>query len=162
MKDIRVKIESFQKGDCAAVLGIENDSFDHPWTRKDFLGVLTERNCNGMVAACKRKGKRVVVGYMIYELHRDRIDLWSIAVANDYRRRAVGTQLIGKLRSKLSPGRRHSLTLQVREANLSGQLFFRGHLFRAEYILPKHYSNGEGAIGMRYRVRGAVLTTSEE
>ena len=56
----------------------------------------------GMVA---ERGERVL-GFMIYELHKTRLHLLNFAVANDARRRGVGSQMVDKLIGKLSSQRR--------------------------------------------------------
>ena len=76
-----------------------------------------------------------VVGFMIYELHKTRIHVLNFAVAADYRRRGVGSQMIAKLTAKLSSQRRSRIVLEVRETNLAAQLFFRENGFRAVSVL---------------------------
>ncbi len=60
-----------------------------------------------------------VVGFMIYELHKSRIHVLNFAVAEDCRRRGVGSQMIAKLAAKLSSQRRSRIVLEVRETNLA-------------------------------------------
>ena len=55
----------------------------------------------------------------------------NFAVHEDFRRRGVGGQMIGKLIGKLSHQRRSRIMLEVRETNLPAQLFFRTLGFRA-------------------------------
>jgi ribosomal-protein-alanine N-acetyltransferase len=66
-----------------------------------------------------------VVGFMIYELHKNRLHILNFAVHEQMRRRRIGTQMVRKLASKLSCERRNRLMLEIRETNLSAQLFFR-------------------------------------
>ena len=125
--------------DMAAVLAIETESFDYPWTEQDFVGCLRKRNRIGMVA---RLGNGVV-GFMIYELSAQRIDVLNFAVAADCRRRGVGRRMVAKLAAKLSLQRRRWVTVSVGEANLPAQLFFRACGFRATGILKGRYRSGE-------------------
>jgi ribosomal-protein-alanine N-acetyltransferase len=55
--------------DMPEVLAIEHASFEYPWCEEEFLRVLRQRNCIGMVA---EQGERIV-GFMVYELHRNKI-----------------------------------------------------------------------------------------
>ena len=66
-----------------------------------------------------------IVGFMIYELHKTRLHVLNFAVARQYRRLGVGTQMLEKLVAKLSHQRRSRILLEVRETNLAAQLFFR-------------------------------------
>jgi ribosomal-protein-alanine N-acetyltransferase len=94
-----------------------------------------------------------VVGFMVYELHKLRLHVLNFAVAEKYRRRDVGTQLVRKLVSKLSHDRRSRLTLEVRETNLPAQLFFRAVGFRASAVLRRFYDDtDEDAYRFQFRV----------
>jgi len=143
----RAHIRWLVRRDMPEVLAIEAESFEFPWQEEDFVRCLHQRNCIGMVAECNRR----VVGYMIYELTRNRIHLLNLAVASDHRRRGVGTQMIAKLINKLSSQRRSRITLEVRETNLPAQLFFRANGFRAVCVLHDFYDDTpEDAYLMQY------------
>ena len=80
-----------------------------------------------------------------------------LIVVPGYRRRGIGTQMIGKLIGKLSAGRRTRITLEVRETNLPAQLFFRDNGFRAVSVLRDYYEDTpEDAYVMPYRFRQAA------
>ena len=134
--------------DMPSVLAIESASFEFPWSEEEFIRCLRQRNCIGMVA--ERDDQ--VVGFMIYELHRNRLHLLNFAVAASSRRSSVGGSMIGKLVSKLSSDRRNRITLEVRETNLDAQLFFRQLGFRAISVLRDFYEDTtEDAYLMQYR-----------
>jgi ribosomal-protein-alanine N-acetyltransferase len=60
--------------------------------------------------------------------------------------------MVAKLISKLSSHRRTRISLEVRETNLSAQLFFRRQDFRAVRVLRAFYEDsGEDAFLMEYR-----------
>ena len=135
--------------DMPDVMGIELASFEYSWTEDDFLRCLRQRNCIGMVA---EQGERVV-GFMIYELHKQKLHILNFAVHPQYRRLGVGVQMVNKLISKLSSHRRTRITLEVRETNLAAQLFFRSQGFKAVRVLRKYYEDsGEDAFLMQYRL----------
>jgi len=136
--------------DIPEVLAIEAESFEFSWSEEDFIRCLRQRNCIGMVAQYDDQ----VVGFMIYELQKTRIHALNFAVAKNYRRRGVGSQMIAKLTGKLSAQRRNRILLEVRETNLPAQLFFRGNGFRATGVLHDHYDDTpEDAYKMQYRYR---------
>jgi ribosomal-protein-alanine N-acetyltransferase len=82
----------------------------------------------------------------------------NFAVNSEYRRRGVGTQMIAKLTSKLSAQRRTRIVLEVRETNLSAQLFFRANNFRAVSVLRNFYEDTpEDAYVMQYRFRADAV-----
>ena len=116
-----VQIRWLIRRDMQEVLRIESASFEFPWTDEDFLCCLRQRNCIGMVAEHDHK----IVGFMIYELHKNRLHLLNFAVSPDVRRTGVGRAMMEKLAGKLSVERRNRIMLEVRETNLEAQLFFK-------------------------------------
>ncbi|MGN6135373.1 MAG: ribosomal protein S18-alanine N-acetyltransferase [Aureliella sp.] len=139
--------------DMAAVLDIEQQSFEFPWSEEEFVRCLRQRNCIGMVA----ERDQAVVGFMIYELHKNRLHLLNFAVARDLRRTGVGTAMVEKLSSKLTADRRNRIMLEVRETNLDAQIFFRELGFRAISVLRSFYEDSpEDAYLMQYRHRAAA------
>lgn len=156
--------------DMPEVLDIERASaFEYPWPEEQFIRCLRQRNCIGMVVdICRTCGRPTdrncgrchghelqVVGFMIYELHKRRLDVLNFAVHPELRRQGIGRAMLHTLRSKLSANRRWELRWHVAEPNLAGQLFLRHHGFRACGIVREHYDRAgdwANAIDMRYLV----------
>jgi ribosomal-protein-alanine N-acetyltransferase len=145
---VRVHIRWMIRRDMPEVLETEQLSFDSAWSEDDFLRCLRQRNCIGMVAEHGEK----VVGFMIYELHKTKLQVINFAVHPGWRRAGVGYQMVAKLVSKLSSHRRPRITLELRETNLVAQLFFRKQEFKAVRVLKSFYEDtGEDAFQMEYR-----------
>ncbi len=152
----RVHIRWMIRRDMPEVLAIEHASSEFPWCEEEFLRVLRQRNCIGMVAEL---GERIV-GFMIYELHRNKIHVLDFATHPDYRRQGIGRQMVSKLAAKLSSQRRNRIALFVRETNLSAQFFFRVVGFRAVEVLREHFPDtGEDAYTMFYHLDDSALET---
>lgn len=134
---MRVDIRWMIREDEPEVLAIEAASFEYPWTRDTFRRCLRQRNCIGLVA----EHKESVVGFTIYELSKQSIQVLNFATAPEARRQGVGTQIVAKLARKLSAKRRSRLLLEVRETNLAAQYFFRDRGFRAISVLRGFYEN---------------------
>jgi ribosomal-protein-alanine N-acetyltransferase len=150
----RVHIRWMIRRDMPEVLAIEHASCEYPWCEEEFLRVLRQRNCIGMVA---EHGERIV-GFMIYELHRNKIHVLDFATHPDFRRQGVGRQMMAKLIGKLSNQRRSRVALYVRETSLAAQLFFRVQGFRAVEVVREHYpDSGEDAYVMCYHLDESVL-----
>ena len=144
-----VQIRWLIRRDMPEVLRIEQESFQSPWTDEDFLCCLRQRNCIGMVAEWDHQ----IVGFMIYELHKSRLQILNFAVAPEFRRSDIGSQMVLRLIDKLSQQRRNEILLEVRERNLDAQLFFRNQGFRAISVLRCHYDDTEeDAYILRYRM----------
>lgn len=140
------------RGDRPAVMAIERASFPAPWTCDELVACLRFRNVIAHVA--EDRADRVV-GYMVYALYCDRVELVNFAVAPWARRAGVGAQMIAKLVGKLSGYRRSRVGLHVRDGNLPAQLFFRAAGFRATAVVPGHYPDtAEDAYRMEYCLPG--------
>jgi ribosomal-protein-alanine N-acetyltransferase len=147
-QQLRVHIRWMIRRDMREVLDVEQQSFEFPWYEEDFIRCLRQRNCIGMVA---EHGERVV-GFMIYELHKTRLHILNFAVAENMRHRGVGCQMAQKLIGKLSNQRRTRISLEVRETNLSAQMFFKEVGFRATSVLRSYYEDSpEDAYVMQFR-----------
>ncbi len=155
-KEIRVHVRWMVRRDLPEVVAIEQACFEFPWREDDFLHCLRQRNCIGMVA--EHEGR--VVGFMIYEVPKNRIHLLNIATAPEYRRQGVARQMAAKLTGKLVNQRRSRIVLEVRETNLPALLFFREIGFRATNILRNFYEEmSEDAYLMQYRLSAEQLQT---
>ena len=107
-----------------------------------------QRNCICMVAEHGEK----VVGFMICELHKNKLHIMNFAVHSQWRRI-----------SKLSSHRRTRITLEVRETNLSAQHFFNRQDFKAVRVLRSFCGDsGEDAFLMEYRFGSPVYEEVEE
>lgn len=143
-----VSVRWLIRRDMPTVLDIESKSFEFPWSEEEFIRCMRQRNCIGMVAEIGDQ----VVGFMIYELHKNRIHLLSFAVHPEYRRQCVGQSMIEKLVMKLECQRRNRIMAEVRETNLDAQLFFKSMGFKAESVLRGFYEDTpEDAYLMVYR-----------
>ena len=78
--------------DFPEVLDIENRSCDDPWDEDEFKRLLRERNCMGMIAERNCE----VVGFMMYELRKQRMIVLNFAVHPDHRRSGVGRAMAAK------------------------------------------------------------------
>lgn len=120
--------------DMPEVLDVERESFADAWGEDGFHRLLRRRNTIGMVA---EQGEWVV-GYMLYELHADRIELLRIAVAADRRREGVGEVLLNKLKGKVAPFHRSreavSIDVPEPEATLEACRFLASQGFASRLV----------------------------
>lgn len=135
---IDVHVRWMIRRDMPAVLNIESACFEHQWSEEDFIRCLRQRNGIGMVAEYKDE----VVGFIVYELHKNRLHLLNFAVDPLFGRSGIGSLMVEKLVGKLSPDRRNRITLYVRESQLDAQLFFKSQGFVAISVSRNHYDDG--------------------
>lgn len=138
--------------DMKDVLAIEQESFPYAWTEDDFLKVLRQRNAIGLIAEVDD----ATAGFVIYELHSNRLHILNLAVAKEHRCTGIGRQMVERLIGKLSAEKRNRIMLEVRETNLDAQLFFKALGFRAVSVLKGFWDDSdEDAYLMQYRVMQA-------
>ncbi|MDR2439423.1 MAG: ribosomal protein S18-alanine N-acetyltransferase [Planctomycetaceae bacterium] len=151
IKDIKVYVRWMVRRDFPEVIAIEQSCFEFPWKEEDFIHCLQQRNCIGMVAEYEGR----VVGFMIYEVPKNRIHLLNIATIPEFQRRGVAGQMIRKLIGKLVNQRRNRIVLEVRETNLPALVFFRALGFRATVVIKNYYDDmNEDAYVLQYRLYG--------
>lgn len=107
--------------DISAILAAEAGNPD-AWDESDYLTALRLRPVISMVAE-DRYGEPV--GIMVYELHRDRVEILRLAVHRTHRRTGIGTALMDKFAYKISSHRRQYGTARVPGWGTGAHLFFR-------------------------------------
>lgn len=122
--------------DLSQMVDIERAAFRHPWTEDDFVKMLRQRTAIAMVAEVHGQ----IVGFMVYELGKNKIYLHNIAVAT--KGIGIGRGLNETLKKKLLlSSRRKILECHVRETNLDACLFFKAMGWRALRIVPQFYED---------------------
>lgn len=89
---------------------------------------LRQRNQVGLVA----EHGDDIAGHLIYSIHRRHLKILRIAVKPSLRRHGVATQLVDKLKGKLTI--RKAIYADVSDRNLGAQLFFRDVGFHARCV----------------------------
>ncbi|MDO4571469.1 MAG: GNAT family N-acetyltransferase [Planctomycetia bacterium] len=141
--------------DLEAVFELEQRESAHPWDALELASVLNRPDAAAMVAEFEGR----IVGFIIYICNDSCLKICNIVVSKDFRRCGVGAQMMAKIACRLTRSVRDSILLEVRETNLTGQLFFRSLGFRAISIERASYDSGEDAYIMQYRHRPKVLPT---
>ena len=155
------KIVRMVRSDMPEVLAIEAESFEFPWLEEDFIRYLRGRNCIGMVAKCFDNDE-LLAGFMVYELQKKKFELLNLGVARKWRRLSIGTQMVEKIKERLSVERRSSILLRIQERNLGAQLFFRSIGFRALSVERRYWGTEEDAYLMVHRLRQSMIDDDSE
>lgn len=144
--------------DLDGVMQIER-SRPHPWQVEDFLRCLRQRNCIGMVA---RKGDEQIDGYMIYSLHKNKLELENFAVRPEAMLDNVADTMLQKMFRKLSSHRRRWLTATVRETDMDAIRFFSRNGFKAVRVIRgKFPDTGEDGYRMAINAKDADERVTE-
>lgn len=114
------------------VVAIDAASYPIPWSEKQFIACLRQRESQGRVVIDDGR----VLGYMIYRTMQRtpqqpaRVWIDRLAISAGFRRRGLGTKLIDKAKDRLVGGRYGAIRMFVSELNLDGQLFCRAMRMR--------------------------------
>lgn len=131
--------------DLPEILEINADNFECNWDEEDFLRSLRSRNTISRIAEVCGK----VAGYIIYQYSSGQFQIINLAVSRQSRRLGVGSALLVKLISKPREYLKR-VQVNVAEANLPAQLFFRSHGFKAKKVLRGHFGSQDAYV-MVYR-----------
>lgn len=129
--------------DVAQVLVVDEASFVDCWKEADLLEQLRQRNCVALVA--EHTATQIILGYIIYELHKDTLRIIRLAVYPQHRRQGIAARMVQRIKNIMSTRGVRAILLDINEQNLPGQLFCRSQDFRGEYR--------DDAIRFRYSVR---------
>jgi len=129
--------------DLPAVISIERRSFPAPWSLAMFVLELSKPSGICLAAG---DGKELL-GYLVCSRY-DRVwHLMNVAVAPEWRRRGVASQLI--LRLIEDGGGELPFTLEVRVSNREAIAMYERLGFRSAGVRPRYYQdNGEDALIM--------------
>lgn len=131
--------------DLPHVVAIEQKCFDLAWSMDNFVQCLNQKNCVMMVAEWRDR----IIGFMVYELHRDCVRLLNMAVDPELQRSGAGSLLMKRLVYKVESHGRKRLVVDVRETNATALRFFRRHCLQAAELIRGHYEDtGEDGIRM--------------
>ncbi len=131
--------------DLDAILQIENDTFDSPWTRDHFVYELQE-NPFSFVFIAEEKG--YLVGYVDWWKTFEVGQLNNLAVVKALRGKGIGrTLLIDTLQRMIKAGCQRSV-LEVRISNKPAISLYQSMGFEKSHLKKQYYENDEDAWAM--------------
>jgi ribosomal-protein-alanine N-acetyltransferase len=124
---------------------IERSSFPYPWSPRFFLQEL-QVSC-ARSSLVESGGK--ILGYVLFWLLPDAVDVHNIAVRTEYRRRGIGRMLLNQVLAEAGRRRATRVTLEVRKSNTAAQKLYQSFGFVITGVRKGYYSdNGEDALAM--------------
>ena len=95
-----------------------------------------------------------IVGYVLFWLLSEEVDIHNIAVHPDFRRHGVGRHLLEEVVAAARRQKCIRVTLDVRRSNLPAQRLYRSFGFAMRGLRKGYYSdNGEDALIMALNLR---------
>lgn len=157
MPDETVHIRWMTNSDMPKIMAIEDLSYDDPCLEREIRAWCIQAGHHVLVA--EKHGQ--VAGFLMYEAHPARLHLMNIAIHPQHRRCGIGRELMERLIGKLTHVTRERILCEVRETNLSAQMFFRAMGFQCIRILPDFYETvTENAYLMRFSIASITDSSS--
>jgi ribosomal-protein-alanine N-acetyltransferase len=131
--------------DVDPVMAIEKASFAYPLSTRVFLQELQVQCARSLVAEIDGK----VVGYILFWLLADEVDVHNLAVDSAFRRCGIGRALLRRVVHRAKARGAVRVTLEVRRSNTSAQSLYHSMGFAITGIRKGYYSDdGEDALAM--------------
>jgi ribosomal-protein-alanine N-acetyltransferase len=139
--DIDFALRRMRAADLAEVLAIECACFPNPWPENTFRGeIQNEGLSHPLVAVEPETG--AIIGYVIYWLVQDEVQINNVAVHPGFRRRHVGETMMNRiLEDARAKGGRYAV-LEVRLSNVAARDLYEKKLgFVFLDIRTAYYAN---------------------
>ena len=141
--------------DLDEVMAIERASFAYPWS-SHFFHQEFEVDCARSILA-EMNGK--IVGYVLFWLLPESVDIHNLAVTHEHRRRGLGRTLLRKVIAEGISQCRARVTLEVRKSNVAAQKLYESVGFASTGIRKGYYSDdGEDALTMTLELAPMAVT----
>lgn len=134
------QLRAMTHADLDAVLGIEAQAYEFPWTRDNFIDTLVAGYSAGLLAAPTGE----LLGYFVALPGVDELHLLNLTVAPAHQGQGHAHMLLDRVEQR---GRELGLTsvwLEVRESNARAQGMYRGRGFAAVGLRRNYYPAAQG------------------
>lgn len=140
--------------DIPAIVQIEQDAFETPWTEVAFRNELTN---NLFAQYMVMEYKEQAIGYVGMWIIIDEAHITNIAILSPYRGQGLGKKLIYEIQRTAQFLGAQKMTLEVRVSNMRAQSLYRQFGFEDAGIRPGYYSdNNEDALIMWAELQQSV------
>ena len=139
--------EPMHTDDLKQVLHIENQCFEHPWSKTYFtMSVKRPRSFEHLYVA-RREGS--IVGYIVFNILHEEAHILNIAVPPANRRQGIGKYLLASALEMILADDTRDVFLEVAVSNLPAQYLYRQFGFRICGIRKNYYGRYKDAYVFR-------------
>lgn len=142
--DKEVEVVPMIASDLDAVYAIEVSAWQYPLSRQVLDKQFHTRSVRKSVARINGN----IVGYVFFAVHETHVELIAVAVSRFYRRRGIGSKLVNAVLRETF--RKPNIECDVRERNLTAQLFLKANAFQCIRQLRDAYVDGEDCYIFKY------------
>ena len=146
----QVSFRSMTRADLDDVMAIERTAFTYPWSSRFFLQELEVECARSILAEVNGR----IVGYVLFWLLPDEVDIHNIAVHREFRRRGLGRILLHQVIARAQRRLSLRVTLEVRISNIGARKLYESMEFAVTGSRKGYYSdNGEDALAMALNLK---------
>jgi ribosomal-protein-alanine N-acetyltransferase len=131
--------------DLPSILVIENLSYPDPWAEEQFRQELLSPVSSGLAA---ERGGNTLAGFCFFWTVADEVDIHSISVHPDHRRKGIGAALLHEVLAAAHAKSLRRLTLEVRAGNAAAIGLYATNGFAQDSVRRSYYPDGEDALLM--------------
>ena len=131
-------IRLMQLSDVPAILEIQTNSPEAAqWSQSAYetLGLATE------MKAWVAEQQNGVAGFLVARVVANELEILNLAIELCFRRRGIGSALVGEVLSWGARNGAERVFLEVRASNAFARKFYEAHGFTAAGLRPKYYSD---------------------
>jgi len=136
---VEARFEPLTLHNLEAVLGVEQQTYAHPWSRGNFVDTLN----SGYEAQLLLAGD-TLLGYFVAMKGVDEVHLLNITVATDYQRQGWARVMLDALMIWAKGQRADWLWLEVRVGNLRAVQVYESHGYRRVGLRKNYYPAIQG------------------
>ncbi len=125
--------------DLRSVLEIEKLSFPHPWHESTFKGEIQHRPIS-FPQVIVHKTLHQVIGYVIFWLIGEDVQINNIAVHPDFRRLGIGEQVLRQVIEQVTFRGARLISLEVRPSNTAALSLYKKLGFKLLGIRRGYYT----------------------
>jgi len=135
----RIKIKKARSRDIESVYKIENEQFLHSWGKRTFYGQISNPISSFYLSILP--DSKEVVGYIIFWLLGETIEIHKIAIKEELKRKGIGTLMINFAQKIGIKKGVKEIYLEVRESNKTAAHFYDQLGFKKMNKRKDYYRN---------------------
>ena len=129
-----------EERDLPSVLEIEKVSFPNPWHESTFKGEIQHRPISYPLVVVHMTLNKVI-GYVIFWVIGEEVQINNIAVHPDFRRLGIGEQVLRQVIEQVKWGGANFVTLEVRPSNIGALILYKKIGFKMLGVRKDYYTN---------------------